>query len=777
MNDRLAPERLAPNQFASGKNIETRYGGVRSRRGSWRVEEPLLDDAGDDVTITGSMVFRSPGVGSSDTVVYSAHFPDQDFTSIYRTSFPLREIRERIPTPYPMEGKISIRFVQAYGYLYAFPDNGDPIRWDGEVGSEFEYVPNGTSGAIPQARDGVYAFNRLWLIEGDDTIIASDLLSANWDRINNEFRVEQGDGEKLVALRPFSNGNLIAFKERGIAVITGANNFTTTSDMTMQFIDDRVGCVSPDTAVAVGKDIFFLGREGVWTIQQTSEQNAQLVELPLSEPIWGLIQEINWQYSENFSAVNHDNYYICAVSVGGSEYPNRLIAYDLTSRSWVGYWELGATPVEIQRLDSIDHSSKQYLLGLQSNAATNALLEGDCEDFLGGFVDYFSTTPTGSAEIKSTGLGLSEHTTGIIRVRFKPDFFGTQRLLRARGSGNGHISLEVTREDQPGAKWPGDKYWQVEFQAGFSMPSGTYDADFPETYAGTNLGGYTDEDWYVLEIEGRADGKVYATLNGIGPREMVGTGYTGDWLSSGEEDIIIWGDNCLVDYVSIYTSEAVVSDPWYIYWGMNEVTDTTTTRYDVASDGTVTETTETVRLASDQTTPSSGALGSIAATNANITSELKTRGYTHGGELIQKSAYRGEVRFEHGQPSVTAVMGSDKPFDTETLASLNAKTYSLTAYDIHNKTAWVQDNSNDDFATPFREDYAPIALNGAGSGVDIGTNGLDLDVYAEHTELFTSLAVAGWVQFTLTNTQGYVRYNNLQIEADNRKLQQDGGNQ
>ena len=47
MVDRVAPERLGQNQFAYGKNLETRYGGVRSRRGSWLLMPNARDGAGD----------------------------------------------------------------------------------------------------------------------------------------------------------------------------------------------------------------------------------------------------------------------------------------------------------------------------------------------------------------------------------------------------------------------------------------------------------------------------------------------------------------------------------------------------------------------------------------------------------------------------------------------------------------------------------------------------------------------------------------------------------
>jgi hypothetical protein len=820
MNDRLAPERLQKNQFALGKNLETRYGGARSRRGSWLVNRDHEISSNNYAEVTGAGVYESVTSGERNSLVYSAYSASDDETYFYRIGYPFSGTRSLMTLPTPMVGEQKVRFVQAYDYIYALRDGGEPLRWSGEVStSTWEVVPNGTSGAMPTGREGLYAYNRLWLIEGDDTIIASDLLSANWDRINNEFRVEQGDGTRLVALRPFSNGNLIAFKERGIAVISGANNFTTTSDMTMQFIDDRIGCIAPDTAVAIGKDVFFLGREGVWTIQQTSEQNAQLVELPLSEPIWGLMQDISWQYADRFSAASYDNYYLLAVAVDGNEYPNRVLAYDLLSRSWVGYWEYEGGPYqqkddsdrfEHSRLILSDDENIDSLLSLGRAGAVASLLKGDTQDM----IDTGDRQARGYAIFHVTGgnsLDLSEFTDGYISIEgYTYNTNADSSLIWTGSSGsltlpNWPSASNTSPTDSLGAKqtqyvwcWadfvPASRSATITFEIGSSTADivewrGTFVSpnaidrephDYLFYHDGSELRVFVDEVELSVTFEA-------ASATCLDNRSV--------WLDSLVHDFAVGcgasnSENQPWKKVAVYTDYKTsaphtteVERVEYIAASVENL-DTTLTRYTMV-DGDYTETSIDFTDGDSFSTVNGNSAKTIYTNTGtvipspvvDVESQLKTRGFTHGGELVQKGGYRGELRFEHGQPSVTAVMSSDKPFDTETLASLNAKTYSLTAYDIHNKTAWVQDNSNDDFATPFREDYAPIALNGAGSGVAIGTNGLDLDIYAEHTELFTSLAIAGWVQFTLTNTQGYVRYNNLQIEANNRSLEQDGGNQ
>lgn len=769
MVDRIAPERLQETQYAYGKNVEIRYGGVRSRRGSWRVRGFIKDDSFAVTETTGFHVFNGAVNGQVDQFIW-ASLEEADTQTYIRRSPAIGDtyFTEKMTTPATMNGKESLRFVQGYNNVYAFRDGLTPWRWTGDPTDVWEDVPEGTSGVAPLARDGLYAFNRLWLIEGDDTVIPSDLLDENWDRVTNEFRVEQGDGTRLVTLRPFAGGSILAFKERGIALIRSAFNFTDATDLVIEFISDRIGTVAADTVVNVGNDVFFLGREGVWTIRQTTEQNAQLVELPLSEPIYGLMQDVNWTYADTCSAVQFDNYYILAVPVGGSTVPNRLIAYDLLLKSWVGFWEFddgAGEPYAFAKLTVARLTGPQELVAVGHDGTINILLRGDYQDFVGS--GYWDGCWKLNTEL-SAGVR-SEFSDGYIEFRF--------RTLSSADLQTGYKIPLIGGPNAGFIQWYSDTEYLVDFMdCQFRISSERYKIYGARWYVYRFAFQQTDDpakNILALYINGALVGEyIYAT----DPAEPGITSSDPFWVGAYDSTATLTDRVLYFDYVDIATtrkSSSSIANPHRIL--MNFHDDGSGDAYAQYFYGANNSYSDVLIVNSGATlilvTGSAIQGEPVADGRVGIESIIKTRGYHFGDLFEQKNGLRGECRFAHGQPSVTAVLGSDVPFDTETLASLNAKTYSLTDYEIVGRSAWTASNANNDFQTPYREDYAPIALS-----VQMGAAGLVLDKWREHTELFSSLAIFGWAQFTLTNTQGYVRYNGLRLTANGRPNEQDTGN-
>jgi len=224
--------------------------------------------------------------------------------------------------------------------MYIFRGEGNKVwRWSGNIDDAIVEVPQPITGSLmPGSTRVTYAYNRFWVTVGNDTLRISDVLSEAFDFNLNSFQVEQGEGGRLLKIQAFGSGNLIAFKDNGIAFLSGAASQITALDLGLQFIDDQVGCISQDSVVNIGKDIFFLSQRGVYTVQQTSEQNAQLVDVPLSDPIRNIFETIEKQHSERAIAVLFDNYYLLSVPVDGSQVNNAIIPFDLLLRKWVGIW-------------------------------------------------------------------------------------------------------------------------------------------------------------------------------------------------------------------------------------------------------------------------------------------------------------------------------------------------------------------------------------------------------------------------------------------------------
>jgi hypothetical protein len=196
------------------------------------------------------------------------------------------------------------------------------------------------SGAnVPAGREGLYFQNRLLLLYGPDYLAVSDVLDPlHYSPILNEFKLNTGANDAVVALYPFNTTTLIVFKERSILAVENLYGDLSTTRLTE--VTREFGCVSQASIASTGSDIVFLSQRGVISLKQTEFGISQSVVLPLSDPIQDLIEEIdqaNWGKS---CAAYYNNRYILSVPVeGGNGTNTRTLAYNFLNQAWEGYWE------------------------------------------------------------------------------------------------------------------------------------------------------------------------------------------------------------------------------------------------------------------------------------------------------------------------------------------------------------------------------------------------------------------------------------------------------
>ena len=69
-------------------------------------------------------------------------------------------------------------------------------------------------------REGLYFQNRLLLLYGNDYLAVSDVLDPlHYSPILNEFKLNTGSNDRVVALYPFNSTTLLVFKERSVLAV------------------------------------------------------------------------------------------------------------------------------------------------------------------------------------------------------------------------------------------------------------------------------------------------------------------------------------------------------------------------------------------------------------------------------------------------------------------------------------------------------------------------------------------------------------------------------
>jgi hypothetical protein len=196
------------------------------------------------------------------------------------------------------------------------------------------------SGAsVPPGREGLYFQNRLLLLYGNDYLAVSDVLDPlHYSPVLNEFKLNTGSNDKVIALYPFNATTLLVFKERSVLAVENLYGDLSTTRLTE--ITREFGCVSQASIAGTGSDVIFLSQRGVISLRQTEFGISQSVVLPLSDQIQNLVDEIDQAYWSGACATYYANRYILSTPVDGGDGTNqRTLVYNFLNKAWEGYWE------------------------------------------------------------------------------------------------------------------------------------------------------------------------------------------------------------------------------------------------------------------------------------------------------------------------------------------------------------------------------------------------------------------------------------------------------
>jgi len=157
----------------------------------------------------------------------------------------------------------------------------------------------------------------------------------------------------------------------------------------------------------------------------------------------------------------------------------------------------------------------------------------------------------------------------------------------------------------------------------------------------------------------------------------------------------------------------------------------------------------------DQTSDNSGLV-----VNTSVQTLLRTRGY--GGNVSGRKRFVNvELTLSTWWPQFTLTANTDGVRESRDLTTITP--FSRVAYRRpHNAADWDPTNADDDFHTPYREDYAIIIPEG---GIDPGDNGLSPDLHQELQRSWTLRETGRYVQIEITGTQGRTCLLGIKVDA------------
>jgi len=193
--------------------------------------------------------------------------------------------------------------------------------------------------SVPPGREGLYFQNRLLLLYGNDYLAVSDVLDPlHYSPVLNEFKLNTGSNDRVIALYPFNTTTLLVFKERSVLAVENLYGDLSTTRLTE--ITREFGCVSQASIAGTGSDVIFLSQRGIISLRQTEFGISQSVVVPLSDQIQNIVDDIDQAYWGNACAAYFANRYILSVPVEGGDGTNqRTLCYNFLNKAWEGYWE------------------------------------------------------------------------------------------------------------------------------------------------------------------------------------------------------------------------------------------------------------------------------------------------------------------------------------------------------------------------------------------------------------------------------------------------------
>lgn len=339
-------------------------------------------------------------------------------------------------------------------------DAKPPFVWDGLTYSTagISVVPQtsitGGSADTPPGDTGIYHQGRLIVDFKKDQIALSDIFDTTvFDLTLNNFRVNTGDNDRIVAFLPWIDNQFLVLQTRGIYLCyvedssyvigspPGTNSYT-------RLLSGQIGCVARNTAVLAGQQVFFLSEKGIHIMTPRLDLTLTGEVLPLSEAIDPDIMSINQKYVSVACACYFDNRYWLAAPTGDNQRNNKLFVYNMLNSSWETADEFPAGfYVDFMRVMTFGSSRRLYIGTREGGIFVHE------EQSSGDSVYSNSPAPTLPFDLPSALVPAGVTTVGVSgEITTRSYFFNSLEAKRyskvnINTNGSGSMTVQANMED------------------------------------------------------------------------------------------------------------------------------------------------------------------------------------------------------------------------------------------------------------------------------------------------------------------------------------------
>jgi hypothetical protein len=220
-----------------------------------------------------------------------------------------------------------------------------------------------------------------------DEVIASDILDSDtYDGIFGSFRFNAGASDFTVGIVSFTEDSILIFNKNSIYRVSGTVD---PQNATTQLLTNEIGALARKSIVQVGRNVFFLSDNGVYSLEFLDEYNLRGTQTPLSEPIQSTIEQIDPRFAKNSVAVYFNNRYYIAVPLktnpdGSSNddgINNAILVYNFLNNQWESIDTVNSSPAfEYTNLLVAGLGLARGVYSVNVNGGIH-LVDADVEDF------------------------------------------------------------------------------------------------------------------------------------------------------------------------------------------------------------------------------------------------------------------------------------------------------------------------------------------------------------------------------------------------------------